>query len=101
MKWHLGDELDNRIKQYDGWLDLIDIEAPDEQGVFVFVSDGLDVRYVGSAKESLDKEINAAVNDGKSGGASMYSWYVTLSYKDAESLSGSWIEKYRPANCEG
>jgi hypothetical protein len=30
MKWQLGDELDNRIVEYDGGLNLIDIAALDQ-----------------------------------------------------------------------
>lgn len=94
MKWQLGDEHDERVISYDGWLDLIDIEAPDKPGVFVFVSEDLEVQYVGFAHGSLNEGIKIAVNQGKSSDASMFSWYMTGSESDTDSLKAYWVDKY-------
>jgi len=98
MKWQLGDENDGRIIRYDGWLDLIDIEAPGKQGVFVFVSNDVEVKYVGCARKRLIEEMKIAVSQGKASGASMFSWYVADSESDAESLNAHWADKYQPEN---
>lgn len=98
MRWEPGDERDSRVVRFDGWLDLPDVEAPDEKGVFVFVSGDLEVRYVGCASESLNEEIKNALGNGLSAGASMCSWFVTGSKDDAESLKEYWVGKYRPGN---
>jgi hypothetical protein len=101
MKWQLGDERDERVIRYDGWLDLIDmtdIEAPGEAGVFVFVSQDLEVKYIGCAHESLSEEIRTAVSLGKASGANMYSWYITGSASSAESLGTHWVDKYKTIN---
>jgi excinuclease UvrABC nuclease subunit len=98
MMWQPGDENDGRVIRRDGWLDLIDVEAPSERGVFVFVSEDVEVKYVGCAREVLSEEIKAAVSKGKASGASMYSWYVTDSESAAESLKTRWVEKYKPQN---
>ncbi|NLI13399.1 hypothetical protein [Pelotomaculum propionicicum] len=98
MKWQLGDERDSRIIKYDGWLDLLDIEAPDKQGVFVFVAENMEVKYVGCAHKSLSDEIQMAVSQGKSSGAWMFAWYITDSQSDAEILKAYWVSKYKPEN---
>lgn len=100
MKWQLGDENDGRVIRYDGWLDLIDIEAPGKKGVFVFVSEDVEVKYVGCAYESLSEEIKIAVNQGKATGALLFSWYMTDSEIDAKSLKAYWVDKYKPENNE-
>jgi len=98
LKWQFGDELDRRVVKRDGWLDLIDIEAPNQQGVFVFVSEVMEVKYVGCTHESLNEEIKSAIAKGKSSGSSMFSWYITDTKSDAESLKAYWIKKYEPGN---
>jgi hypothetical protein len=94
MKWELGEELDNRIIKYDGWLDLIDVEAPGEQGVFVFVDENMEVLYVGYAPNNLDEELRIAFNYGMAQGATMYSWYIASSKNACISLKQYWVDKY-------
>ncbi|MDD2553420.1 MAG: hypothetical protein PHP51_02455 [Desulfotomaculaceae bacterium] len=98
MKWQLGDEKDNRIIEYDGWLDLDDLSAPDQQGVFVFVCDRLEVKYVGRACASLLDEMKSAISQGKAAGALMCAWYVAASEHAAAGLEKYWLERYQPAN---
>jgi len=98
LKWQLGDELDERIINYDGWLDFVDIEVPDEPGVFVLVSEDLNVLYIGYGKKSLAEEIKAAISKEIAFGASMFAWFITNTLNNADNLKAFWVKKYQPAN---
>lgn len=100
MKWDPNDEKDPQIVEKGGWFLLKNLEkAPNRSGVYIFVDDSEDVKYIGKAgARRLDEEIRNAINRGKNKGATRYGWLATNSNENALSLEQGLINKYNPPN---
>lgn len=94
MKWCSGDEQNAAVIKYDGWLDLPFGGASGKPGVFVLVSEKLEVQYIGIALQNLNAEIESCLKDIASNEPLYYSWYETAAESDAKNLYIKWKNKY-------
>lgn len=73
-------------------------EAPDGEGVFIFIEEGDSVAYVGEANSgSINSAVNATAPAAMAAGATHYRWFSTADQASAEALAGDWRAKYAPS----
>jgi hypothetical protein len=98
MKWTETDLEDHRIITGEGFFDDLD-DVPPTTGVFLFVNDAMEVKYVGAAPDGhLQNVATKAYESGKGNGATKVGWARTFSYSKALALAQDWKHKYNPAN---
>lgn len=99
MKFDKADINDNRVRDYgDGWTDDF-VDLPHSAGVFIFIDESEDVKYVGwSGTGGLRTKAEQAWKAGKGRGATKGGWVQCFSTAKAESLAADFIKKYSPPN---
>jgi len=106
MKWNGNQEEDKRIVDKTDWF-LIDNykELKENAGVYVFVNDDLDVKYIGRAGQGrmvLEHihifEIHSAICRGKDNGATKVKALYTQNNKLSIALEADLIKIYTPSN---
>jgi len=99
MKFDRSDLNDNRIKDFsDVWTKTVD-QWPHCAGVFVFVDEAEDVKYVGWAPlGGLRTHATDAFKAGKNRGATKFGWAECFSDHKARSIAQEFIAKYQPPN---
>lgn len=106
MKWKKSSENDERIIDKSDWT-LIDNyqELKESSGVYVFINDDMDVKYIGKAGKRrmvLEHiqvfEIYSAICRGKDDGASKVKALFTNNNENALSLERDLIHEYSPQN---
>lgn len=91
-------ENDDRVRDNDGWIDEFE-DMPDTWGVFFFVDDKEDVKYIGLCeKPDMGPVAKAAYDAGKGKGATKMAWASTFSVEKAQSLHAELVAKYKPVN---
>jgi excinuclease UvrABC nuclease subunit len=99
MKFDMKDLNDIRIMRNGrDWVDDFSI-LPPVAGVFIFVDDATEVKFVGIARDGkLRMAAEAAFKEGKGEGAKKLGWVRCFSETKAASLGADWIKKYAPPN---
>jgi len=98
MKFDPKEEDDHRVRESDGWLDDIE-DIPYGYGVFVFVDDKDDVKYIGkSVQPKLSQVAMEAYNSGKGKGATKLGYMITFSPERVGPLYDDLVAKYQPPN---
>lgn len=106
MKWNENHENDNRIVDKTDWFLLDDYkELKENAGVYVFVNDNLDVKYIGRAGQGrmvLEHiqvfEIHSAICRGKDDGATKVKTLYTQNNERSIALEADLIKLYTPTN---
>ena len=106
MKWNEDHENDNRIVDKTDWFLLDDYkELKENAGIYVFVNNNFDVKYIGRAGqrrmvlEHLQVfEIYSAICRGKDDGATKVKALYTQNNERSIALEADLIKIYTPAN---
>lgn len=70
-------------------------EAPDQQGVYLFIDSKDDIVYIGAASaEGLKNTIKANSNIGSKNEITKYRWFITKNLDAANELKADWVKKY-------
>ncbi len=98
MKIDMSIEKDPRVREVDGWYDDFE-DLPQAFGLFFFVDDNTDVKFVGICKRpTMQEEAKAAYDAGKGKGATKIGYVRTFSVEKAEALYDEVVKKYNPPN---
>jgi excinuclease UvrABC nuclease subunit len=100
MRWEVGDEKRAEVVEVQGWrsTDSVD-QFQDRSGVYIFVSAGNDVKYIGKAgPRRMRDEMKDAISRGKNKDDGWVKALYTNSDEIAQKLETELIQKYNPPN---